>query len=100
MEKNTTDKQQQALYELQLLHLKSMTKKILWETDIITQDDAAYLLDITKETLRERGIRYKQIRDGNKIYYSTKQLREALTSTERYHTANTSSAEKLFNSYL
>ncbi|EJF07966.1 hypothetical protein [Pontibacter sp. BAB1700] len=99
MEKKTTDKQQ-ALYELQLLHLKSMTKKTLWETDIITQDDAAYLLDISKETLRERGIRYKQIRDGNKIYYSTKQLREALTTSERLNTANTSSTEKLFNSYL
>ena len=99
MEKNI-DKKQQDLIELQLLHLRSLIKKTLWETDIISQEDAAYLLDITKETLRERGSQFKQIRQGNKIYYSTKQICEALSTAERYYTATGSNTEKLFNSYL
>lgn len=99
MEKHTNNKQHD-LIALKILHLKSQTKKTLWETEIISYEEAAYLLDISKDTLRERGNQFKQIRQGNKIYYSTKQLRDALTTTEKYHMVSGNNTDKIFNSYL
>jgi hypothetical protein len=97
---NNINKQQKALAELKLLQVRSITKKTLWETEIISQDDAAFLLDISKETLRERGNIFKQLRQGNKIYYHTKQLREALTDVSKFNSNAVSTTEVLFSNYI
>jgi hypothetical protein len=78
MEQHTTHRLPEELIQAQVRQYNSQTKKTLWETVYISPDEAAFLLDISKETLRDRAMTYKATRIGNKFYYSTESLKEAL----------------------
>ncbi len=45
MDIQNTNKHQEALVKAQLYQLKLSNKKLLWESPLISQEDAAYLLE-------------------------------------------------------
>ncbi|GGK80457.1 hypothetical protein ACD591_09920 [Rufibacter glacialis] len=75
--KNEFNLLQIALLQAQIMEARSASRKNLWEREYITQEEAAFLLDITKENLLDKSMYYKPIKKGKKLYYSTEQLKRS-----------------------
>ncbi|ALJ00681.1 hypothetical protein [Rufibacter tibetensis] len=94
------NKNECTLLKLQELQMTISIKKDLWETALINQEEAAFLLGISKETLRDKATEYKQIRNGNKIYYDPKQLKNSLMNPTHRSYLGESDLDSVFNSHL